>query len=467
MDHQLIGAKQLTSDAALAVQLDGAGDPVERLSRFADLPYLCLLQSAAPGHPLNRYSFLAADPVAVLSKRADAWPSVCASVRATIGAGRLPFPALPPLQGGWIGWLTYELGGACDRAAPRRRESLTIPEISLGLYDWVIAWDHVHGESWLISTGCDVSANRDATRARQRASMVLERWNGLPPMGPPARTDSRRTALHSDFTAESYQQAVEKAIQQVLAGNIFQVNLAQRFSAPFSGSSVQLYQELCRRTAAPMAAFIQHGAVHVLSASPERLVRFDPRTRHAETRPIKGTRPRHQDAAQDAILAQELQASEKDRAENVMIVDLARNDLARVCLSGSIRVPTLNALESHPTIHHLVSTVIGTLKPGCDALDLLTAAFPGGSITGAPKLRAMAVINDLEPVARGVYSGSIGWIGLDGGMDTSIAIRTVTIADGIAAFHAGGAITAQSNPFDEYRETLDKARALIAAVTGE
>ncbi|HEY8061307.1 MAG TPA: anthranilate synthase component I family protein, partial [Gemmatimonadales bacterium] len=203
----------------------------------------------------------------------------------------------------------------------------------------------------------------------------------------------------------------------------------------------------------------------VISASPERFLRLDPVTRHVETRPIKGTRPRRDDPEDDARLARELQASEKDQAENVMIVDLLRNDLARVCERGTVRVPVLNAVESHPTVHHLVSTVTGTLRASCDAFDLLAATFPGGSITGAPKLRAMSIIRDLEPVARGVYSGCIGWIGFDGGMDTSIAIRTVVLAEGMATFHAGGGITAQSDPADEYRETLDKARALAAAVT--
>ena len=243
------------------------------------------------------------------------------------------------------------------------------------------------------------------------------------------------------------------------------MNLSQRFTVPFAGTALALNREIGKRTAAPMAAYLQHDRVQVISASPERFLRFDPVTRQVETRPIKGTRPRRTDAADDARLARELQESDKDRAENVMIVDLLRNDLARVCKPGSVRVPVLNALESHPTVHHLVSTVTGVLRAECDALDLLAATFPGGSITGAPKLRAMSIINELEPVARGIYSGAIGWLGLDGAMDTSIAIRTVIIAGGIASFHAGGGITAQSDPADEFRETLDKARALTAAVT--
>jgi para-aminobenzoate synthetase component 1 len=213
-----------------------------------------------------------------------------------------------------------------------------------------------------------------------------------------------------------------------------------------------------------MGALIAHDDAHVLSASPERFLRFDAATRRVETRPIKGTRPRDINRARDRELATGLLASAKDRAENVMIVDLMRNDLSRVCTAGSVRATGLCELDSHPTVHHLVSTVTGVMRPECDALDLLAAAFPGGSVTGAPKLRAMAIIAKLEPVVRGVYAGSVGWIGRDGSMDTSIAIRTITLRHGLASVHAGGAVTAPSDPESEYRETLDKARGLIAAL---
>ena len=464
MDHQLTSRGPLRHPTAVAVQLPSR-EPADGLARYADLPQVCLLHSAAPEHPLSRYSFLAADPVNVISERAEAWPSARERIRATIQSGRLPFPDLPPLQGGWMGWLSYELGTAFDRTARHDCEPAPVPDIALGLYDWVIAWDHATEQTWRISSGCDASGNRDASRAKHRADMVIERWNGGPTMHAGCEPGNNPALVKADFTAESYRRAVATAIERILAGDIFQVNLAQRFSAPFTGSPLALYREVCRRTAAPMAAFVRRDGTHVVSASPERFLRFDPGTRQVETRPIKGTRPRHADAARDACVARELQASDKDRAENVMIVDLQRNDLARVCERRSVRVPVLNALESHPTVHHLVSTVTGVLQSEFDALDLLAATFPGGSITGAPKLRAMSIIRELEPVSRGVYSGSIGWIGLDGGMDTSIAIRTMTLADGIATFHAGGGITAQSDPEDEYQEALDKARALIAAVT--
>ena len=257
---------------------------------------------------------------------------------------------------------------------------------------------------------------------------------------------------------------MDRVIAYILAGDAFQVNLAQRFTTAFDRDPIVLYAELRQHTPAPMAAFLRRGDVTIVSASPERFIRLAIPSRTIETRPIKGTRPRHADPEADRQLADELQRSEKDRAENVMIVDLMRNDLSRVSVPGSVKTLELCVLESHPTVHHLVSTVTGELRPAYDALDLIAATFPGGSITGAPKLRAMEIIGELEPVARGVYAGSIGWIGLDGAMDTSIAIRTVTVSHGVATFHAGGGITASSIATDEYQESLDKARALIAAI---
>ena len=464
MDHQLKVGATLQSSGALAIRLDERIRPISGLAAFADLPDVCLLHSAAPDHPLGRYSFLAADPVVRVSAPAGAWPAVANQIRGTIRRPELAFPALPPLQGGWLGWLSYELGTAFNRTDRHEVEPLPVPDIALGLYDWVIAWDHHRAEAWLVSAGVDQRGNRAPSRARERARMVIDRWNAARPDALSGADHlAAPTSLTSDFSSGSYQQAVATAIDHVLAGDIFQVNLSQRFSGSFTGNPLVLFSEVCRRTPAPMAAFIKRAGVTVVSASPERFLRFDARSRQVETRPIKGTRPRHADPARDAALAEELGASEKDRAENVMIVDLMRNDLARACLPGSVDVAALHVLESHPTVHHLVSTITGVLRPEHDALDLVATTFPGGSITGAPKLRAMSIIRALEPISRGVYSGAIGWIGLDGGMDTSIAIRTMTITDEIVSFHAGGGITAQSNPGDEHREALDKARALLDA----
>jgi para-aminobenzoate synthetase component 1 len=270
--------------------------------------------------------------------------------------------------------------------------------------------------------------------------------------------------LRSTFTHRGYLSAVARVREYILAGDIFQANLSQRFQAPLKETPVALYRRLRRSNPSAFGAYLDLGDIQVLSASPERFLKVSGRT--VETRPIKGTRPRGLGPMHDALLGQVLAESEKDRAENVMIVDLLRNDLSRVCLPGTVRVPELFALEQHPTVHHLVSTVVGELEPGRDAVDLLRATFPGGSITGAPKVRAMQVIAELEPTRRGVYCGSLGYLSVTGDMDTSIAIRTAVVRNGTVYFQAGGGIVADSEPEAEYRETLDKARGIIRAVAG-
>jgi para-aminobenzoate synthetase component 1 len=248
--------------------------------------------------------------------------------------------------------------------------------------------------------------------------------------------------------------------EYIFAGDIFQANLSQRFEAPIRESSWAFYTRLRSRNPAPFAAFFETPEADVISASPERFLRVD-RNGFVETRPIKGTRPRGVGPEHDAALGQALAESAKDRAENLMIVDLMRNDLSRVCAPRTVRVSELFSLERYATVHHLVSSVVGQLESGHDALHLLRAAFPGGSITGAPKLRAMEIIAELEPSQRGVYCGSIGYWSVTGELDTSIAIRTAVARDGHVYFSAGGGIVADSDPEQEYRETLDKARALI------
>jgi para-aminobenzoate synthetase component 1 len=256
---------------------------------------------------------------------------------------------------------------------------------------------------------------------------------------------------------------VERIQAHIRAGDVYQVNLTQQLSAPLAGTAWEFYLRLRRVNPAPFGAFLDGGAWAIVSASPERFLGVTPDGR-VETRPIKGTRPRGATAAQDAALIAALRASEKDRAENVMIVDLLRNDLSRVCATGSVAVPELCAVESFATVHHLVSTVTGRLAPGRDAFDLLAAAFPGGSISGAPKIRAMEIIAGLEPVARGVYCGAIGYVSATGAMDTSVAIRTAVVRDGVVHFGVGGGVVADSDPAGEYAESLDKARGLVAAL---
>jgi len=327
----------------------------------------------------------------------------------------------------------------------------------LGLYDWVIAWDHLEDKAWIISTGIsEASAARLAwVQERLAASGHAVADSPRPTPAPP----------QSNFTRADFESRVSRIRDYIAAGDVYQVNLAQRFQATFTGSPLALYRRLRARNPAPFGAYLDYDGMAIASLSPERFLRIDAGSRLVEARPIKGTRPRGATPAKDAELARELQTSAKDRAENVMIVDLLRNDLGKVCRTGSVSVPRLLALESHPTVHHLVSTVTGVLRDGADAFDLVRAAFPGGSITGAPKIRAMEIIAELERAPRGVYCGAIGYVSVTGAMDLNIPIRTIVIREGEAMFHAGAGIVWDSEPAAEYQETLAKARALIEALT--
>jgi para-aminobenzoate synthetase component I len=492
----------LSGFAPLVEPLQHVEDPAEVCSRFLDLPYVLFLDSAAPDHPDAHYSFLTADPVCVVRSKgevtevwrrpADKWTSdsgdALGVARALLPAEPVdPVPGLPPFQGGIAGYIGYDWGAILERLPRPRFDDLHIPDVVLCLYDWVIAWDHRTKVTWLVSTGLPEAGPARERHARARMDVVRERLQGRqnsgtadqfrPGSGPsllphltrrptPAPTypaigieSAARLGLRSTFTRQGYLDAVSRVREYILAGDIFQANLSQRFQGQWGTTPFDLYRRLRRRNPAPFAAYLGFNEVAVLSASPERFLRLD--GQHIETRPIKGTRPRGLGPMHDAALGRALAESRKDRAENVMIVDLLRNDLSRVCRPGTVRVPELFALEHHPTVHHLVSTVIGEIEPGVGAVELIRAAFPGGSITGAPKVRAMEIIAELEPTQRGVYCGSIGYLSATGAMDTSIVIRTYLLLNGQVYFQAGGGIVADSDPELEYRETLDKARGLI------
>ena len=473
-----------------------APDPVETCARFADLPFLLFLDSATHPEQAGRYSFLVADPATIvrskgaLTQQLDAagWTRVAADPLAHIRALLAPFATqplagIPPFQGGAAGYVAYDWGAQLERIPRPRYDDLAIPDVMLGLYDWVIAWDHQTERAWVISTGIPDQGTAREERAVRRLAFVKERltvrrsdgWTGSDRTATrlPVYSSIRPAApsypvpdvpgLRSNFTRAGYLDAVARVIEYVYAGDIFQANLSQRLEAPLAGTPLELYRRLRQRNPAPFAAYLAFGDVVVVSSSPERFLCVDD-GRRVETRPIKGTRPRGVGPEHDAALALALAESDKDRAENVMIVDLLRNDLSRVCRPGTVRVPELFALEHYQTVHHLVSTVVGELAREHDALDLLRAAFPGGSITGAPKVRAMQIIAELEPTQRGVYCGSIGYLSATGALDTSIVIRTYLVVGRDVYFQVGGGIVADSDPEQEYRETLDKARGLIAAL---
>jgi para-aminobenzoate synthetase component 1 len=507
-------------------EMTPAPDPVSCCESLAGLPYRLFLDSANTGSRFGRYSFLMADPVAIVRSRGgeiECLDRLAGTQRTTAGDplaalrevvlphATQPVPGLPPFQGGAAGYVAYEWGLTLERLPAPRFDDLGLPDLVMGIYDWVIAWDHESSRAWLISTGMpEMSEGARRARAAMRAARVRQEIEAAVGMrigrsdpGPPDQTlgPSDRTfapshprpippspqrgfgeagapsyvvdpvwwapslELRSSFTRRGYLDAVARVREYVFAGDIFQANLSQRFEAPLHESAWSFYTRLRQRNAAPFAAFLEFPEAVVVSASPERFLRVD---RHGlvETRPIKGTRPRGVGPEHDAALGQALAESAKDRAENLMIVDLMRNDLSRVCAPHSVRVSELFALERYATVYHLVSTVVGKLGSDVDAIDLLRAAFPGGSITGAPKLRAMEIIAELEPSRRGVYCGSIGYWSVTGEFDTNIAIRTAVLQDGRVYFSAGGGIVADSDPEQEYRETLDKARAMIDVLSG-
>jgi len=490
----------------LVEELVPAPDPATCCERLAGLPRRLFLDSALRDRRLGRYSYVTADPFEVV--RSEGRPvDPLAKVRNILAPfASQSLPGLPPFQGGAAGYVAYDWGLELERLPAPEHDDLGLDNVVLGIYDWVLAWDHVESKAWLISTGIPETDDAARTRrASERAAGVRARLTQEPAKAGPHKITAgpheikpgphdlreswgpasagwgarsgvaapsyplddgwwdRRLALRSSFTRDGYLKAVERVREYIFAGDIFQANLSQRFEARLTEPAWTLYRRLRERNPAPFAAFLDFGNVAVLSASPERFLRVDA-AGQVETRPIKGTRPRGVGPEHDAALGQALVESPKDRAENLMIVDLMRNDLSRVCAPGSVRVAELFALEQYATVHHLVSTVVGQLAPGADALDLLRAAFPGGSITGAPKLRAMEIIAELEPSRRGVYCGSIGYWSVTGELDTSIAIRTAVARNGRVYFNAGGGVVADSDPADEYRETLHKARGLIDAL---
>jgi para-aminobenzoate synthetase component 1 len=470
----------------LAQELRPAPDPAAACAALLDLPYVTWLDSGSVRGPAARYSYVMADPVKVVRHLPTDDPAAdpLAIIREDLARHARPtIQGLPPFQGGYAGFIAYDFGRTLERIPRARHDDLAMPSLTLGLFDWVLAWDHHDDRCWLITTGIDAEGVVGPDHAEARGAMVLDRLaaGGRAVPGTPAHAPARAGAsppaypvvgvehaetigLRSTFTHRGYLDAVARVREYIRAGDIFQANLSQRFQAPMTEAPFTLYERLRQTNPASFSAYLDYDGIQMLSASPERFLALE--QRRVETRPIKGTIGRGVGPMHDLHLGRLLLESEKDRAENVMIVDLLRNDLSRVCEPGSVRVPALCELEHHPTVHHLVSTVVGTLSPDRDATDLIRASFPGGSITGAPKVRAMEIIAELEPTERGVYCGSIGWMGLDGSMDTSIVIRTFIVRDGQMYAQVGGGIVIDSDPEQEYQETLVKAKGLLRAAAG-
>jgi para-aminobenzoate synthetase component I len=471
---------------------------VDAFRRLAALPRVLFLDSAARDDRLGRYSFVAADPFEWIALNP---PPLKGGARGGIPDGRItqdneqtdslsaveqrwrryhalstPNPNLPPFQGGVAGLFGYELNRSLEYIPAARYDDLPTAALAVGAYDVVLAFDHLQRRGWLISQG--FPETEPAARRERAAARAAEFRQLITSPTPPtacglASNDNPQASLApqypvaipgvtSNLSAAQYRDMVRRGVEYIHAGDVFQVNLAQRLLLPATAPSLDAYLRLRERNPAPYAGYLDLGDAQVCSASPECFLTV--RDRQVETRPIKGTRGRSHLPEADLYAGDELSASEKDRAENVMIVDLMRNDLSRVCTPDSVHVAQLCRLETYAFVKHLVSVVRGELRPECSPVDLLRASFPGGSITGAPKVRAMEIIAELEPTARGPYCGSLGYLGFDGQMDLSILIRTMTASGGWWQVPVGGGIVAQSDPGDEYNETWHKARGMLRAL---
>ena len=423
-----------------------------RCSLLAWDPWLTLETSG------SRLRLRTADGVRMLS--GDPWAGLREICRRYASSGH---PDLPPGQPGLIGILGYELNQWVERLPSPKPVEPSVPALAWYGMGGTILVDHQAGITYVVSV---VDPHAASSRQARRAAEARMEWvrhasthEGLTDVG---ATNAECVRLEPRLSQAAFETMVRRAQDYIAWGDIFQANLAQQFLAPWQGSPWTLYQRLRAINPSPFACFLRSPDWSLVSCSPERLVRLEGGV--VSTRPIAGTRPRGAGPAEDAMNSLELILSDKERAEHTMLVDLARNDLGRVCAYGSVRVDELMVLEEYSHVTHIVSNVVGRMRPRADAVEVIRALFPGGTITGCPKVRAMEVIHELEPVGRGWYTGSCGWIGFDGALDLNILIRTITLAQEQVSVHAGAGIVADSDPAREYQETLAKAAALIEAL---
>ena len=455
--------------------------PYEATPRLLGLPRPVLLDSSSADGQCGRYSYLTADPFLTVRSRGRRVELVGPAGRTVVEAN--PFDVLrcllarytlarpqglPPFLGGAAGYFGYDLGRHLESLPATNPAQESLPELDVGFYDWVLAADHLSGDSWLVATGLPAGA----AAARARLAEIEALLDA--PAGSSEEPEGSKGAggapepprgLRSNVGRTGYLKAVRRAKEYIAAGDVYQVNLSHRLEGEWHGCAWPLYERLREASPVSYGAYLDLGNGKVLSASPELFLRLD--GGRVETRPIKGTRPRGRTPEEDGMLGAGLLSSEKDRAENLMIVDLLRNDLGKVCRVGSVHVPELFGIEGYSNVWQMVSTVRGELRPGLGAVDLLRACFPGGSVTGCPKIRAMEIIEELEPVRRGVYCGSIGYLSFSGAMGASIVIRTLVLQGGEVHLQVGGAVLSDSDPEAEYEETLAKSRAAVRALGAE
>ncbi len=443
---------------------------------FSPRPYSFFLDSGMDPQKLGRYSFMGSDPFLVLRTRGDEITllrdgveekrrgnpfDVVGELLKTYAVDGSKSPV--PFTGGAVGYFSYDLCHFIEKLPTKAIDDLNLPECYLGFYDAIVAFDHQENKTYIISSGFP---EMDEEKILHRAQDRISELRNLIMLAPPPVTTQAKTGkglkLKSNFSHTGYLEAVSKSREFICAGDIFQVNLSQRLEVDINVPPYELYKRLRQINPAPFANYFGFEGVSIVGASPERYLKV--RGDRVETRPIKGTKPRGKTPKEDKALAESLEQSIKDRAENIMIVDLERNDIGRVCRYGTVKVTELAILETYPTVFHLTSTVVGQLRDDKNVIDLLKATFPGGSITGAPKVRAMEIIDELEPTRRSVYTGSLGYLSFNGDLDLNIVIRTFIVKDGRVYFQVGGAIVYDSEPEAEYIETLDKGRALIRAL---
>jgi len=445
-------------------------DPLLVFELVKNMPWAQMLDSGSFTDSLARYDIITADPYLKITS-SEKTTVVQTRDDEIIDRGSDAFDTLRrqicpiheelrdiPFCGGLLGYFGYDLVIDNNQPEDSRPVIFDLPDMALGLYDWAIISDHAQQQTYFVSAGNDVSITstirQQICRSMQQAQTELTIDNPL--------TIER---LETDTPFEDYQKGFKRIRQYLVEGDCYQINYARSFMAETEGSAWDSYKQLRKNNPVPFGAYLQFPFAQILSASPERFIHI--RGNKVETRPIKGTRPRSSDIDKDRVLRKALQNSEKDQAENLMIVDLLRNDLGKTCQPGSIQVPELFSVESYPTVFHLVSSITGTIAESKSAIDVLQGCFPGGSITGAPKKRAMEIIRELETHRRGIYCGAIGYISFNGNLDTNIAIRTMTVSGGKLAFWAGGGIVADSNASDEFKETQDKARAFLQLLAQE
>jgi anthranilate synthase component 1 len=452
--------------------------PVSAFLKIAEhSDYAFLLESVEGGEHVGRYSFLGKDPFLILRGRNGETEIEKAGVTSTaekpfvdtlrdlMNSFQSPFvPGLPRFTGGAVGYLGYDTAAWFEPTAARADANTSDrDDAGFMLFDTVLAFDHVQHRILLIANA-RISGDEDLKSLYQFACAKIEFLEGEleRALSLKRTTGGEALKLVSNFSQEAYESIVRKAKEYIAAGDIYQVVLSQRFEAEVGVDAFTVYRALRHVNPSPYMFFIRMGDRSIVGSSPEMLVRVE--GRHAVTHPIAGTRPRGKTDEEDVRLAEELKRSEKEKAEHVMLVDLGRNDIGRVCDYGTVRVPTFMALERYSHVMHLVSVVEGQLADGQDRLDALVSCFPAGTVSGAPKVRAMQIINELEPDRRGLYAGAVGYLDFAGNLDFCIAIRSILMEGGKAYIQAGAGIVADSNPTAEYEETKDKARAMLRAL---